>query len=108
MLTNLIALVVGGHLGASMPPVPAGQGQSLAQRISSAPDGRIQFNFASREGACGDGRSFYRMQDEFNGSWGGGMNMPACVHGPVRVVLEQSGRSVVRVRTYVGPLVGPD
>ena len=34
------------------------QSQSIANRVSSAPDGRVQFTFAARPGTCGNGRSY--------------------------------------------------
>jgi HEAT repeat protein len=86
--------------------------QSLAQRIASAPEGRVQFNYASREAACGDGRSYVRINwapnsNDFYGSYNSDAGtMPACVHGPVRIVLEQAARVVVGIRVFVGPL-GP-
>ena len=33
------------------------EAQTLTQKVANAPDGRVQFNYASREGACGDGRT---------------------------------------------------
>ena len=31
------------------------RGQSLARRVASAPEGRVQFSFAARPGVCGKG-----------------------------------------------------
>src|SRR6185503_3424360 len=36
----------------------AAESQSLANRVSSAPDGRVQFSFAARPGICGNGRTY--------------------------------------------------
>ena len=63
-------LVVGGVVSR-----PA-QGQSLSQRIAGAPDGRVQFSYASRPAACGDGRSYLRI------NWSPNSNEFYCVaHG---------------------------
>ncbi|MBC8086768.1 MAG: HEAT repeat domain-containing protein, partial [Phycisphaerae bacterium] len=86
--------------------------QGLAQRVAGAPDGRVQFNYPARDGACGDGRSYMRL------NWGSGSNeyygninsnnMPDCVKGPARVILEQAARTVIGIRTFVGPLEKPE
>ena len=69
--------------------------QSLQGRIASAGDGPVQFNFASRDGVCGNGHSFFRVDDDgwyqtsssssFNTN--DGMRSEQCVRGPVRVVI---------------------
>jgi HEAT repeat protein len=97
-------LVVGGVVSR-----PA-HGQSLSQRIAGAPDGRVQFSYASRPAACGDGRSYLRINwspnsNEFYGFYGDAATMPACVHGPVRIVVEQAARTVIGLRVFVGPPV---
>ncbi|MDQ6613096.1 MAG: HEAT repeat domain-containing protein [Gemmatimonadota bacterium] len=89
------------------------QGQSLAQRVASAPDGRVQFSYPAREGACGDGRSYMRLNisansNEFYGSYNNDASMPPCARGPVRVVLEQAAHTVVGIRVFVGPLSASD
>ncbi|HEY5218965.1 MAG TPA: HEAT repeat domain-containing protein [Gemmatimonadaceae bacterium] len=80
--------------------------QSLSQRIARAPDGRVQFSFATREGVCGDGRSYVHMvsgtNTEFYGSFNDLSSEP-CVHGPARVVLDRASGEVVGVRVFVGP-----
>lgn len=86
--------------------------QALAQRISSGGDGPVQFNFASREGVCGNGRSFFRVDDDGwyqTTSSSGNMNFSdqrsdVCARGPVRVVVTRAGRDIVKVETYAGPL----
>ena len=35
----------------------AASAQNLARRVSSAPDGRVQFSYPARDGVCGNGRS---------------------------------------------------
>lgn len=97
------ALVIGMVL---VSPVGA---QSLSQKIGNVADGRVQFNFPSRDGACGDGRTFMRVStgnnnNDFYGSWNGDASMPACARGPVRIVLERAARNVIGIRSYVGPV----
>lgn len=88
----------------------AGAQSSLERRIAGAGDGTVQFNFASRDGVCGNGRSFFRADDDgwyqttSNGSYDDGMRADVCARGPVRVVISKAGRDVVRIETYAGPL----
>jgi len=85
---------------------PAGKAQNLTQRIASAADGPVQFNFAARPGVCGNGRTYYSINGS---SWYGTMNDATlrnepCQPGPVRVVLGRAGKEIVDVNTYVGPV----
>jgi len=79
--------------------------QGLSQRITSAPDGAVQFTYAARPGVCGNGRTYYSI----NGSmWFGSMNdntlrSDPCQPGPVRVVLGRAGKEIVDVNVFVGP-----
>lgn len=86
--------------------------QSLSQRVANVADGRVQFTFPSREGACGDGRTFMRVTtgsgDNIYGNWTNDAVMPACARGPVRVLLERAARNVVSLRVFVGPVVVAD
>jgi HEAT repeat protein len=97
--SRLVALVTLGSL-----PSVAGA-QNLAGRISSAPDGPVQFTYAARPGVCGNGRTYYSI----NGSmWFGSMNdntlrSEPCQPGPVRVVLGRAGKEIVDVNVFVGP-----
>jgi HEAT repeat protein len=107
-ISKVFAAVVGVTVFQPMIVQPV-QAQSLSQRIASAPDGRVQFNYASRESACGDGRTFMRVQygtssNEMYGNWSNGASNQPCERGPVRVVLEQAARTVVGIRVNVGPL----
>lgn len=82
------------------------QAQSLARRVASAPEGRVQFSFAARPGVCGNGRSYIQTgPNSFSGSWVGddARRMDPCVAGPVRVVLDRADRAVITIQTYVGP-----
>ncbi|MGV3707708.1 MAG: HEAT repeat domain-containing protein [Gemmatimonas sp.] len=90
----------------------SGEAQGLAQRVASAPDGRAQFNYPSRAGSCGDGRSYMRLNygtgsTEYYGNINSS-GMPDCAAGPARVVLEIAARTVIGIRTYVGPLDKPE
>lgn len=80
--------------------------QSLAQRVSSAADGPVQFLFAAREGVCGDGRTWFTTG---TGSWYGSFSgndlarSDECRRGPVRVVINRAGREIVDLEVYAGP-----
>lgn len=93
-------------LGVLLPLVCAAQ-SALERRIASAGDNPAQFSFAAREGVCGNGKTYFRTEDD---SWygtvysGDGMRNDPCVNGPVRVVITHAGKEVVRVETYVGPV----
>jgi hypothetical protein len=84
---------------------PAVAQNTLAQRMSSAPDGVVRVQFAGRAGTCGDGRDMigYRralFAESFQsvGKW----NAPTCRPGPVRVALSVASGKVTRLKTYVG------
>jgi hypothetical protein len=92
-------------LSVLLPLACAAQG-SLDRRVSAAGDAPVQFHFAARDGVCGNGKSYFRADDD---GWYGtfysndGMRNDPCVNGPVRVVVTHAGKEVVRVETYVGP-----
>lgn len=74
---------------------PGAQGQSLTQRLASAPTGSVRFSFAARPGVCGNGRNITSERDDRD--W-----ESDCESGPVRVVITvRSGRATA-LRTYVG------
>ncbi len=86
--------------------------QGLAQRVANAPDGRVQFSYPARDGACGDGRTYMRLNwiggsNEYYGNVNSN-NMPDCVKGPARVVLELAAHTVIGIRTFVGPMEKPE
>ena len=87
-------------------PIACTAQSALERRIASAGDSPAQFHFAARAGVCGNGRTYFRSDDD---SWfgtvysGDGMRSDQCVNGPVRVVVTRAGKEVVRVETYVGP-----
>src|SRR3990172_3238063 len=80
--------------------------QTLERRVAQAGDRPVEFHFAARAGVCGDGRSYFRADDD---GWYGtfssdGWRAQPCERGPVRVVIVRAGREVVKVETYAGPL----
>lgn len=84
----------------------AASAQSLADRVSRAADGAVQFTFAARPGVCGNGRTFISIDSHsFLGSYSGSdaMRRDQCEPGPVRVVLTRADREIVDLETYVGP-----
>jgi len=94
---------------------PPFQGTDLARRIASAPDGLVKMTYASREGICGDGRSF--IADATSSSRGyemwftEGMSVSGsttdlssrCARGPVRLLLVVRDHRVIDVQPFVGP-----
>jgi hypothetical protein len=81
--------------------------QALADRVASAPTPRVQFTYAARDGVCGNGRTFIRVNDNTwygSGGWSDSERRDACDQGPVRLVLDRAGREVVSIQTYVGPV----
>ncbi|MFI5245647.1 MAG: HEAT repeat domain-containing protein [Gemmatimonadales bacterium] len=81
---------------------------ALERRVAAVGDTPAQFHFAAREGVCGNGKTYFRTEDD---GWYGtsfystdGMRNDPCVNGPVRVVITHAGKEVVRVETYVGPV----
>jgi hypothetical protein len=97
-------------VAASVLPFASARGQSLGQRVGSAPEGRVQFSFAARQGVCGNGRSYIQTgPNSYSGTWVGSFDdtrrLEPCVSGPVRVVLDRADRTVISVHSYVGPLV---
>jgi len=79
----------------------------LASRVDGAPDGRIQFTFASRPGVCGNGRTYIQTGPiSYTGTFYGNgdmARMEPCVAGPVRVVIDRAEKLPLSVQTYVGP-----
>ena len=87
---------------------PVAQGQAIESRVNSAPDGRVQFNFPSRPGICGNGRTYIQTgpnsyNGTFYGNYNDGMRADPCIAGPVRVVIDRADKLPLSVQTYVGP-----
>ena len=78
------------------PAIEAQEAGDLARRIEAAPDGSVRFNYAAREGVCGDGRHInIHSEGEDHDDW-------RCDDGPVWVEIEKSGRRVVDLDMWVG------
>jgi hypothetical protein len=88
-------------------PLACSAQSALERRVAAAGDTPAQFHFAAREGVCGNGKTYFRTdEDGWNGTFysNDGMRNDPCVNGPVRVVITRAGKDVVRVETYVGPI----
>jgi hypothetical protein len=86
--------------------------QSLQRRFFNGADGSVEFTFASRSGACGDGLTYLRdgfggesriSQDATYSGRTGNDDWPACVAGPVRVVGYVTKGELLRLHSYIGP-----
>ena len=85
--------------------VSAQGGQSIADRVHSAPDGTVRFSFKARPDVCGSGNSVYVGNNASNRGSGSNADVEwdaDCGHGPVRVVLDVRDHSVTGLRSYVG------
>jgi hypothetical protein len=76
--------------------------QSLAERISGAPDGAVRMTVPSRPGICGNGESISmrdpeRESDARRGRWD-----EPCVPGPLRIEMRVRRGTVENVSTRVG------
>lgn len=87
----------------SIAPIESGA-QTIAQRVSRAPDGVVHLQFASRPGTCGDGsdmvgyrKALFAESFQSIGKW----NAPSCRPGPVRVALWVANGRPTRANTYV-------
>lgn len=79
--------------------------RGIAERVRSAPDGKVRFTFAARSDVCGSGNSVYVGNN--SGGKNGGTSPDVewdadCGHGPVRIVLDVDDHTVTGVRSYVG------
>ena len=97
------AILVAAALVSATTPLSAQQ--PLAARVAAVKDGSAQFEFPSREDACGDGHSYIRIGDSMNGSFDGNTDISNCQPGPVRIVLDVRGGHVTALRDYLGPVV---
>jgi hypothetical protein len=93
---------------------PALCAQGIGSRVDGAPDGRVQFTFASRPGICGNGRTYIQTgpnsitgsvnyNGNFYGNFNDAMRADPCVTGPVRVVIDRADKLPLSVQAYVGP-----
>ncbi len=83
----------------------AAQGTRLDDQVARAPDGPVQFHFASRSDACGNGETMLRVGSSVVMYNGGAGDVP-CQAGPARVELVKADGEIIRVRAFVGPLPG--
>jgi len=86
-------------LGACLTALHTAGAQSLADRITSAGDGRVIFSFAARPEVCGDGEGLISIGRSYVRSNG---EPRPCVHGPVRVRLTMRDGRVERLESSVG------
>jgi hypothetical protein len=100
-----LALATTVALGACA--LPLGAQQSLAARIAAVGTGSVQFEFPSRDGVCGDGRSYIRINESMSGSFNSSTRMAPCEPGPVRIVLGVTDGRVTSLREYAGPIPAP-
>ena len=111
IMTTRSGLIAIGAIAISCSPLTA---QTLAQRVASAPDGRVQFTYPSRDGVCGDGRFYLRVNisstssDTYGSFNSNDATMQPCTRGPVRVLLEQASRTVIGIRVFAGPVAAVD
>ena len=84
---------------------PASAQNTLADRVSRAPDGVVRVQFASRPGTCGDGRdvvgfrkAIFAGSVQSFGTW----TSDRCVPGPMRVALTVANGRVTQLQSYVG------
>jgi HEAT repeat protein len=79
--------------------------QSLSDRVSSGSDAAIQFSFSARPGVCGNGRGYVSLGSNTHiGSVNivDGVAREACDSGPVRVVVNRAGSTIVSIESFVG------
>jgi hypothetical protein len=82
------------------------EGQSLADKISAARDGKVRLSFAAKKDICGFGTSISRGGNN-RFSWSSDDSPDVvydeeCSHSPVRIVMTVTGGRVQKLRTYVG------
>ena len=83
--------------------------QSIASRVAGVRDGTVRFEYAAREGVCGNGRGNISIRSDRGGrtSYGtyssrDGEWEDECEPGPVRVALDVADGRVTDLRAYVG------
>jgi hypothetical protein len=97
---GLAAALFGGVAASSWlilaPAIEAQEAGDLSRRIEAAPDGSVRFQYAVRDGVCGDGRHInISHDDEGHDDW-------RCDDGPIWVEIEKSGRRIVDLDMWVG------
>ena len=99
-----LAIASGALALAAVLALPAAAQESLAARVAALKNGSAQFEFPSREDACGDGQRFIRIGDSMNGYFDSNTDTSNCEPGPVRIVLEVRDGRVASLRDYLGPV----
>jgi hypothetical protein len=79
-------------------------GQRLNEAVGAIRDGSLNFHFAAREGVCGDGERYIKLNQSYIGSLNSGMRNAPCLTGPVQVRLTKVDGTISRVEAWVGPL----
>jgi len=100
MTTSTMMRIAAGLVLAATPlaaPGAIAQSGPIAQRVASAPDGKVRFTFATRPDVCGNGDNITTGIRESSD-----VVANDCQHGPVRIVLQVQNHQVTKVRTYVG------
>ena len=101
-MTKRFSLLATTLLLGTVASAPLAFAQTLASRISAAPDRSVQFTYPVRAGVCGDGRTYISTG---SGNFYGSFSTNAadqCLTGPVRVVADLADKNVIALRTYVG------
>ena len=93
------AVVAVVTLGAMAGQLPAQQ--PLAARVAAVRNGAVQFEFAARDGVCGDGRGYIRVGGSMIGAFNPSAN---CTPGPVRVLLQLRDAMITSLREFAGPV----
>ena len=93
----LCAGVAAASLLLTVPMSDAQEAESLARQVAAAPDGSVRFNYAVRDGVCGDGHriSIGYHEDDPEADWN-------CLPGPAWVEIEKSSTRIVDLDWWVG------
>ena len=93
----LCAGVAAASLLLTVPMSDAQEAESLARKVAAAPDGSVRFNYAVRDGVCGDGHriSIGYHEDDPEADWN-------CLPGPAWVEIEKSSTRIVDLDWWVG------
>ena len=95
----VVAVVTLGTMAGQLPAQ-----QPLAARVAAVRNGAVQFEFAARDGVCGDGRSYIRVAGSMIGAFNSSANAADCKPGPVRVLLQLRDAMITSLREFAGPV----
>ena len=105
-MTMRCGSLIAAALWSMAPSLAAAQDvRAIASAVDRVRDGDVRLQYASRSGACGDGRDvvafgsvlFARSMESW-GRW----NTTNCQAGPVRVTIAKRDGQIVEVRTQIG------